>query len=167
MSSKYWKICHLDLNLQLKYIGSGKFILMPVEWTKLFFYSFFKSDDCLHPTYWSAVPVENLCRIFSFVLVFTFDTVQKMPADTFATHVSQTTYSFIFSRKTEVLEPNSGSGDEGNHPRLKWPRLSEQLSTVYKWTLSGLQKVQSCPRRASVACDEPTDALGNSGHTKG
>ena len=34
----------------------------------------------------------------------------------------------------------------------KWPRLFEQLSPIYKWTLGGLPKVQSCPRRrASLA----------------
>ena len=34
----------------------------------------------------------------------------------------------------------------------KWLRLFEQHSPIYKWTLSGLQKVQSCPRRrASLA----------------
>ena len=47
----------------------------------------------------------------------------------------------------------------------KWPRLFEQLSPIYKWTAGGLQTVQSCPRRRSVACDEPTDAVGNSGRT--
>jgi hypothetical protein len=32
----------------------------------------------------------------------------------------------------------------------KWPRLFEQLSPIFKWTLCGLQMVQSCPRRRSA-----------------
>ena len=40
----------------------------------------------------------------------------------------------------------------GAAPHEKWPRLFEQLSPIYKWTLGGLPKVQSCPRRrASLA----------------
>ncbi len=30
---------------------------------------------------------------------------------------------------------------------LKWLRLFEQLSPIYKWTPGELRKVQSCPRR--------------------
>ena len=41
--------------------------------------------------------------------------------------------------------------------KQKWPRLSEQLSPIYKWTASGLQTVQSCPRRRSaLATNRPT-----------
>jgi 8-oxo-dGTP pyrophosphatase MutT (NUDIX family) len=39
----------------------------------------------------------------------------------------------------------------------KWPRLSEQLSPIVKWTAGGLQTVQSCPRRRSaLATNRPT-----------
>jgi hypothetical protein len=39
----------------------------------------------------------------------------------------------------------------------KWPRLSEQLSPIYKWTAGGLQTVQSCPRwRSALATNRPT-----------
>jgi hypothetical protein len=38
----------------------------------------------------------------------------------------------------------------------KWPRLSEQLSPIYKWTAGGLQTVQSCPRwRSALATNRP------------
>ncbi len=47
----------------------------------------------------------------------------------------------------------SGSGCLNNFPRF------------ISGTPVGLQKVQSCPRRRLVACDEPTDAVGNSGRT--
>jgi len=39
----------------------------------------------------------------------------------------------------------------------KWPRMSEQLSPIYKWTQGGLLKVQSCPRRrTALATYRPT-----------